>query len=119
MPDCVPEAAQPKPAMNESLYPYYQSELLYLRQLIQDFMRAYPTVAARLLLEANRSADPHVERLLQSSAFLAGRVQQRLNDDFPEVTDALLHVLYPHYLAPVPSYALLEFEIDPLRAQVS
>jgi type VI secretion system protein ImpG len=105
--------------MNEALFPYYERELLFLRQLAHEFTRAYPTVAARLLLEANRSADPHVERLIQSSAFLAGRVQQRLNDDFPEVSDALLQVLYPHYLAPVPSYALLEFELDPLRAQIA
>src|SRR5437763_12740590 len=103
--------------MNESLFPYYERELLFLRQLAQEFGRAYPTVAARLLLEANRSSDPHVERLLQSSAFIAGRVQQRLNDEFPEITDALLHVLYPHYLAPVPSFALLEFELDPHRHQ--
>src|SRR6478752_7517267 len=105
--------------MNESLFPYYERELLFIRQLAQEFSRAFPTVAQRLMLEANRSADSHVERLFQSFAFLAGRTQQRLADDFPEVTDALLHVLYPHYLAPVPSYALLEFEIDPLRAQIA
>ncbi len=104
--------------MNESLFPYYERELLFLRQLAQEFRRAYPSVAPRLMLESNRSADSHVERLFQSFAFLAGRTQQRLADDFPEITDALLHVLYPHYLNPIPSFALLEFELDPLRAQM-
>lgn len=103
--------------MNEALFPYYERELLFLRQLTQEFRRAYPSVAPRLMLEANRSADSHVERLFQSFAFLAGRAQQRLADDFPEITDALLHVLYPHYLNPIPSFTLLEFELDPLRAQ--
>jgi type VI secretion system protein ImpG len=104
--------------MNEALFPYYERELLFMRQLAQEFRRAYPSVAPRLLLEANRSSDSHVERLFQSFAFLAGRTQQRLADDFPEITDALLHVLYPHYLNPIPSFALLEFELDPLRAQM-
>lgn len=104
--------------MNEALFPYYERELLFLRQLSQEFRRAYPSVAPRLLLEANRSSDSHVERLFQSFAFLAGRTQQRLADDFPEITDALLHVLYPHYLNPIPSFTLLEFELDPLRAQM-
>ena len=104
--------------MNETLFPYYERELLFLRRMAQEFSQQYPTVAGRLLLEANRAADPHVERLIQSFAFLAGRTQQRLNDEFPEITDPLLQVLYPHYLAPVPSFALLEFELDPLRAQL-
>lgn len=104
--------------MNESLFPYYERELLFIRQLAQEFRRAYPTVAPRLMLEANRAADSHVERLFQSFAFLAGRTQQRLADDFPEITDALLHVLYPHYLNPIPSFTLLQFDLDPLRAQM-
>ena len=104
--------------MNEALFPYYERELLYLRQLAQDYGKAYPTVAQRLLLEANRSSDTHVERLIQSCAFVAGRAQQRLHDEYPEITDPLLHALYPHYLAPVPSLAMLEFELDPLRAQL-
>lgn len=105
--------------MNEALFPYYERELLFMRQLAQEFRRAYPTVAPRLMLEANRSADSHVERLFQSFAFLAGRSQQRLADDFPEITDSLLHVLYPHYLNPIPSFTLLEFELDPQRAQMA
>src|SRR5262245_11150745 len=104
--------------MNESLFPYYERELLFIRQLAQEFTRAFPTVAQRLMLEANRSADSHVERLFQSFAFLAGRTQQRVADDFPEVSDALLHVLYPHFLNPIPSLTMLEFELDPLRAQL-
>jgi type VI secretion system protein ImpG len=103
--------------MNESLFPYYERELLFMRRLAQEFAHQYPHIAGRLLLEANRSSDSHVERLFESFAFLAGRAQQRVNDEFPEISDPLLHVLYPHYLAPVPSFAMLEFELDPLRAQ--
>lgn len=99
--------------MSRSLYPYYEKELYFLRQAAQEFARQYPATAGRLLLEPNRSVDPHVERLLEGVALLAGRVQHKLDDEFPELTSALLGVLYPHYLAPVPSFAIVQFDADP------
>jgi len=104
--------------MSDILFPYYERELLFIRQLAQDFARRYPSAAGRLLLEPNRSADPHVERLIEAFALLSGRVQHRLDDEFPELTDALLNVLYPHFLAPVPSLAIVQFDLDPARGQL-
>ncbi len=89
--------------MSETLYRYYQRELVFIRQMAQEFAKQFPGAAARLLLEENRSLDPHVERLLEGFALLAGRVQLKIDDEFPELTDALLNILYPHYLAPIPS----------------
>jgi type VI secretion system protein ImpG len=104
--------------MSEALFPYYERELLFIRQLSQEFAKLYPGSAGRLLLEQNRSVDPHVERLIESFALLAARVHHKLDDEFPELTDALLSVLYPHYLAPVPSLAIVQFELDYGRAQL-
>jgi len=101
--------------MSQTLYPYYERELIAIRQLAQDFARQYPAAAGRLMLEANRSTDPHVERLIESFALLAGRVHHKLDDEFPELTDGLLNVLYPHYLAPVPSCMVVQFVADPAR----
>src|SRR5437660_7788330 len=101
--------------MSEVLYPYYERELLFIRQLAQEFARQYPAAAGRLLLEPNRSTDPHVERLIESFALLTGRIHHKLDDEFPELTDALLSILYPHYLAPIPSTAIVQFEVDPFR----
>src|SRR5581483_1414782 len=106
------------PSMSQELFPYYERELLFIRQLAQEFAKQYPAAAGRLLLEPNRSADPHVERLIESFALLAGRIHHKLDDEFPELTDALLQVLYPHYLAPVPSMAVLQFDLDPARGQL-
>src|SRR5438128_11258134 len=104
--------------MSEALYPYYERELLFIRQLAQEFAKQYPGAAGRLLLEPTRSTDPHVERLIESFALLAGRVHHKLDDEFPELTDALLGVLYPHYLAPVPSMGIIQLGLDPTRAQL-
>jgi type VI secretion system protein ImpG len=104
--------------MSEALYPYYERELLFIRQQAQEFAKMYPGAAGRLLLEPTRSTDPHVERLIESFALLAGRVHHKLDDEFPELTDAILGVLYPHYLAPIPSMAIIQFDLDPGRAQL-
>jgi type VI secretion system protein ImpG len=101
--------------MSESIYRYYERELLFIRQMSQEFARQYPAAAGRLLLEPNRSVDPHVERMIEAFALLTGRAHHKLDDEFPELTDALLGILYPHYLRPVPSCAVVQFVPDPAR----
>jgi type VI secretion system protein ImpG len=97
--------------MSEALYDHYREELFFIRKLAQEFRQRYPAAAARLQLEENRSADPHVERLIEAFALLTARTQLKIHDEFPELTDALLHVLYPHFLAPVPSVAMMQFHL--------
>jgi type VI secretion system protein ImpG len=99
--------------MSDALLPYYNRELRALRRLAAEFAEAHPKIAGRLRLSPDAVDDPHVERLLEGVAFLAGRVHHRLDDEFPELTDALLGVLYPHYLAPVPSCAVVQFQTQP------
>ena len=98
---------------HDALLTYYERELSHLRSLGQEFAQAYPKVAGRLLLEAGKCEDPHVERLIQAVAFLTARIQHKLDDEFPEITDALLGMLYPHYLAPIPSMSIAQFVLDP------
>jgi type VI secretion system protein ImpG len=104
--------------MSRTLYHYYERELTFIRQLAQEFAKRYPAAAGRLLLEPNRSVDPHIERLIEAFALLSGRIQHKLDDEFPELTTALLGVLYPHYLAPIPSLAVVQLELDAARAQL-
>jgi type VI secretion system protein ImpG len=98
--------------MSEALFPYYERELVFIRQFAQDFARQYPKAARRLLLEPTQSTDPHIERLIEAFALLAGRIHHKLDDEFPELTEFLLSVLYPHYLAPIPSMAVVQFDLD-------
>lgn len=95
--------------MSDSLLPYYDRELNAIRSLATEFAAANPKIAARLRLTADAVDDPAVARLLEGAAFLAARVHHRLDDEFPELTDALLGTLYPHYLAPVPSATIVQF----------
>ncbi|KUM42787.1 type VI secretion system baseplate subunit TssF [Pseudomonas sp. EpS/L25] len=90
---------------------YYQSELAELRQLGARFAERNPALAPFL---GQGGQDPDVERLLEGFAFLTGRLRQKLDDELPELTHSLLNLLWPHYLRPLPSCAILEF--DPLPA---
>ncbi len=103
--------------MSDALLPYYNRELGAIRKDAADFADAFPKVAGRLRLSAEAVDDPFVARLLEGVAFLAARVQHRLDDELPELSDALLEMLSPHLLAPVPSMTTLKLAGPPeLRA---
>jgi type VI secretion system protein ImpG len=103
----------------EDFLEYYKRELTYLREMGAIFSRQYPKIAARLELGRDQAADPQVERLLESFAFLTARIQHQLDSEFPEIPSALLGVLYPHLLNPVPSMAIAQFEVDPTQGQLT
>ena len=96
--------------MSEKLIDLYERELAFVQQTAADFARKHPATASRLQLDGDTVDDPLVGRLLSGFAYMNARVQQKLNDDFPELTDALLETLYPHYLRPIPSCAVVQFE---------
>ena len=104
--------------MRDELLFHYSQELTYLRYLGAEFANKYPKVAGRLLLEAGKCEDPHVERLLEGFAFLAARIYTKLDDEFPEVVEALLSVLYPYYLRPIPSASVVQFHLDPEQGKL-
>src|SRR5687768_3102064 len=103
--------------MSDELLPYYQKELSYIRKLGAEFAQAHGKIAERLRLGPDECLDPHVERLIEGFAYLTARVRHKLDDEFPEISDALLGVLYPHHLAPVPSMTILQFKLP--RAQMT
>src|ERR671933_327097 len=95
--------------MRDELLGYYERELVFLRRMGAEFARKYPKLAARLQLDEEKVEDPHVERMIEAFAFLTGRIALKLDDELPEITESFLNVLYPHYLAPIPSMAIVQF----------
>ncbi len=94
--------------MDPRLLEYYQRELQFMRETGAEFARLYPRVAARLGLDEMECADPYVERLLEGFAFLAARVQLKLDARHPQFTQQLMELVYPGLLAPIPSAAIVE-----------
>lgn len=105
--------------MRDELLGYYERELAFLRQMGADFSDKYPKIAGRLLLEPDKCEDPHVERMIEAFAFLAGRIHLKIDDEFPEITESFLNVLYPHYLAPIPSMSIVQFSLDPEQGKLT
>lgn len=98
--------------MADELLPYYEKELAFIRQLGAEFAKEHPKIAGRLSINDDTIEDPHVSRLVEGFAFLNARIQHKLDDDFPELSDALLSVLFPHYQRPIPSMSIVQFMAD-------
>lgn len=102
---------------------YYQDELVFLRDMGREFASANPE-AARFLAEPG--SDPDVERMLEGFAFLTAKLRQKLDDELPEFTHSITDMLWPHYLRPIPSITMMQFEhanmataeIKPLKAGI-
>jgi len=89
---------------------YYQQELTHLKELAVEFSKAHPALAPML---SGPTSDPDVERLLEGTAFLSGLIREKLDDQFPEILHSLLQIILPHYLQPVPSASIIQFQPKP------
>ena len=99
--------------MDDILLSYYNRELSYVRKLGAEFSERYPKIAGRLRLDKDLVEDPHVSRLIESFAFLTARIRHSLDDSFPELTEALMGILYPDYHTPLPSMSITQFSATP------
>jgi type VI secretion system protein ImpG len=98
--------------MNPRFLRYYSQELQHLREVGGEFAQDFPKIAGRLGLDGFECADPYVERLLEGFSFLAARVQMKIDAEFPRFTQHLSELLYPHFLAPTPSMAVVQLQPD-------
>jgi len=105
--------------MRDELLGYYERELIFLRRMGAEFARKYPKVAGRLLLDEEKIEDPHVERMVEAFAFLTARIGLKLDDELPEMTESFLNILYPHYLAPIPSMAIAQLSFGQPNEKVT
>ncbi|MCC2954529.1 type VI secretion system baseplate subunit TssF [Massilia sp. IC2-477] len=90
----------------EELLPYYERELVYLNTVGRELAHQYPRLASELGLGAEGLEDPHIRRLIQACALLNARTARKLDDDYPEFTEALLGSLYPYFLQGIPSCSI-------------
>lgn len=100
----------------EKLLPYYERELSMLRRAGAEFASRYPKLAGSLQIHGETCADPHIERLLQGAAFLNARVAKLLDDGYANFTEALLGMLYPHLLRPIPACSIARIDFGGAKA---
>ena len=102
--------------MDERLLEHYNTELRHLREMAGEFATEFPKIAGRLALDKEAKEvcpDPYVERLLEGFAWLAARIHLKFDAEFPRFTQSLFETVYPHYLSPIPSMAVVRFDPEP------
>ena len=92
----------------EELLPYYERELVYLNTVGRELAHQYPRLANELGMGTEGSEDPHIRRLIQACALLNARTAKKLDDDYPEFTEALLGSLYPTFLQGIPACSIVQ-----------
>lgn len=99
------------PDDDDLLRHYYEQELEHLRRDLRAFAQRHPKAGARLSINSDgRSDDLGLERLAQSTALLHARHSAKIDDDYPELTEALTHISYPQYLRPFPACSIAQFD---------
>ncbi len=98
--------------MDPNLLKYYNRELQHVREVGAEFASEFPKIAARLGLDTFECSDPYVERLFEGFAFMSARAQLKVDAEFPNFTQHLLQIIYPHYLTSTPSMTVVEFKPD-------
>jgi type VI secretion system protein ImpG len=92
---------------------YFEEELRYLYESGKEFAAAHPDRARFLNIDAVGDRDPYVERLFEGFAFLTGRIREKLDDSFPELTEGLINLLWPAFLKEIPSVSIVQFRPRP------
>ena len=98
--------------MDTRLLHHYNTELDFMREMGSEFARHFPKVAGRLGMEGLECADPYVERMLEGFAFLTARVHLKIEEEYPKFCQHLLEIVYPDYLAPLPSMTVVQMQPD-------
>lgn len=92
---------------------YYEEELRNLYESGRDFANAHPDRARYLNVDSLGDRDPYIERLFEGFAFLTGRIREKLDDAFPQLTEGLINLLWPQFLQELPSLAIVQFQPRP------
>ena len=98
--------------MNREFLAAYNRELSILYERSKEFAEDYPGIAERLGGLTEDKLDPGLAGLFEGSAFLAARVQLKLQAEFSSFTRALLEQLMPGYLSPTPAAMIVQAKPD-------
>ncbi len=94
--------------MKKAFRDAYNRELALLYERSSEFAAEYPGIADRLGGLLKENLDPAVAGLLEGTAFMAARVQLKIDEEFRTFTTELLEQIFPDALRPTPSAMLVQ-----------
>lgn len=98
--------------MSQPIESFCEQELLFLESTARAFAERYPANAKHLARDPAANVDPHLERLIDGFAVLAGRIRHKIDNEFHELTENLLQILYPHLGLIIPSMAIAQAHVS-------
>lgn len=98
--------------MQQDLLSYYKKEISELREEGLIFSKQYPDIAKKISFSNIESSDPHIERMLESFAFLSARIKRQNDVLMLDAARLLLECIYSDLLGVIPSIGLVKFCID-------
>lgn len=102
--------------MSNQQLQYYLKEIEYLNEEGKTFAAQYPQIANKLGIHLNEFRDPHIAKLVQSFAFLTGRITQKIDTQFNYINQNILQILAPHLVYDTPSISIFKFTPLPKNA---
>ena len=105
--------------MPETLLPWYERELDFLRNRVDHFASEHPTLAKRLGVRRDGIDDPHMLRLMDAFALCNARLSRQLSEESTLISNNLLQVLFPLALQPLPSASLIRVRPSPDQPDVA
>lgn len=91
---------------------YYHNELLFLRKKGGVFAKKHPNIAEKLDIKNGESSDPQTERIIESVAFMAARLNQKIDSNAQNIAFFLLYALYPNLVNIFSPCGIAKIEYD-------
>ncbi|MDR0807082.1 MAG: type VI secretion system baseplate subunit TssF [Enterobacteriaceae bacterium] len=82
----------------------FQDEMTFIKSAIHDFADTNPQLSQFLI---EKGKDPDVERMLDGLAYMTATLKAKLKQDFPNLTQDVIQLLWSNYLRPVPSITMI------------
>ncbi|GAL18389.1 protein ImpG/VasA [Vibrio maritimus] len=98
--------------MSDQLLSYFERELASIRGALSEYSRDFPDHAASMRLNQNDQEDPNISRFIEAAALLNAKTEKRLDEQFPEILQDLINIVYPGYLQVIPSYTPFHLNLD-------
>lgn len=98
--------------MRDAMLESYAARLSWLDAVSEHVGTAYPQLGPQLAPPEPGTIDPHVERLIEGVAYLAARVDLKLEAQEERIAHDLLATLVPGCDKPTPSAAVVRFDLD-------
>jgi type VI secretion system protein ImpG len=93
------------------LLKYYTAEMNYLVKEGNVFAEKYSKAGQNIDWNVNQSNDPHIQRLLESFAFLSASLNYRIDNANTNLSQSIIAALLPQFVRPVPSMTIMSLNI--------